>query len=222
MIDRFQEKINEYVAKYKDLSVSQKLKITFKIKNGIALNDNEMFFDAILASALIKKVLREDVLLLGDEVLDIELPLLKLENEGIEFYTASLVKLKGKQITERMRRKFDENYLIYCESKKIDIQRGEFKSLNKPYVVYLVDELVFYAIGNKDEVEELLKEIDSLGGKRKLGYGLIKEVAVEEVDECKIFRRVPYETQGIPGRIEPPYWLSREWNLYKEEYMKEI
>jgi len=215
---KFQKRINEYVEKYDNLDMSQKLKITFKVKNGISLNDNKLFFDAILASALIKRVLKDDVILLGDEVLDIKLPLLELENDDISFYAASLVVLEGKQITEKLKRRFDEDYLIYCESKKIDIQRGEFKALNKPYVVYLVDEVNFYAIGNKKEVEDLLTEIDNLGGKRKLGYGFVRDVKVKEVEDCKIFRRIPNRMKGYPGRVNPPYWLHSDWCLYEEKY----
>jgi hypothetical protein len=216
MKEQFQKRIDEYCEKYKNICKEQKLKITFNIKNGIALNRGEVFFDAILASALLQKVLQNDFILLGDEIFDLELPLKKLENDGIEYYAASLVKLKGKTITERLRRKFDEQYLIYCESKKIDIQRGEFKSLNKPYLVYLIDELVFYAIGNKKEVEELLSIVDCIGGKRKLGYGRVLDVKVEEVKDCKVYRRIPNKTKGIPGRVNPPYFLNSGWVLYEE------
>ena len=93
------------------------------------------------------------------------------------------------------------------------------KTVYKPYIIYLIDELVFYAIGNKEGIESLLGEVNSLGGKRKFGHGLVENIRVEEVSDCKIFRRVPYKTQGIPGRIKPPYWANNDWNLYKEEYI---
>ena len=64
--------------------------------------------------------------------------------------------------------------------------RGFFKAYRNPLVYHTISEIVFYASGDKAEIERLLKEnIAYLGKKSSQGYGKVKEWTVEIIDEDK-------------------------------------
>lgn len=103
---------------------------------------------------------------------------------------------------------------------------GEFRAYRIPNIIRVVKGgiITFYAIGHKAEVEELLSLIPAVGKKCSVGWGMVKEWIVEEIDEdytlfhpdYGLMRPLPVEeadekVKGYPilqYAVKPPYWKN--------------
>lgn len=110
---------------------------------------------------------------------------------------------------------------------KVDTARGMYKAFDTPLAYISTPKIVFYAVGNKPEVERLLKtRISHVGKKRSQGYGRIGEITVEDCAvDYSVFRddvlQRPIPASGCPWGFadpveayyayKPPYW--RRGNL---------
>lgn len=87
--------------------------------------------------------------------------------------------------------------------KKIDIATGLSKGFRIPYnITHLEnDELVWYCLGDREAITDLLGDVRHLGGLRGVGHGLLKELTVEPVAPWDGF---PVLRDGFPLRALPP------------------
>lgn len=99
---------------------------------------------------------------------------------------------------------------------------GPYKAYRMPQIIRLVSEIEFYAMGNAEKVEELLKYIVAIGKKPSAGWGLVREWEVQPWPEdwstkgpYGIMRPMPVDQyQPSPGEsyvirdcaIKPPAW----------------
>lgn len=101
---------------------------------------------------------------------------------------------------------------------------GGFKSYYKKRDLLLTDYMIFHAYGNKEEVGRLLKTLNGIGKKVAIGFGKIKRIEVNEVeDDYSLFtpngkpsRNLPVKdfpnlkSQIIASRTMSPYWSKRD------------
>lgn len=199
------------------------MRVVFELASPIV--GGEHFFDGLLTTAALFQALGRDALYLDPniEILDVELPIFSTVMGGHRIWHASMVDLtKARMRTDKIKKRFDEEYLNWCKNKKINIGSGKFKAVNMPYPVYLVDKIEFYAKGDIAEVKQLLSRVKAIGGKRQIGYGRIKSFTVDPMDEDISLskRRTPAKDispgyrYGV-GRVEPPYFLPTGHTMYK-------
>ncbi len=212
------KKILRQNEEFANLKKEDYLKITFEIENGVVAKDGFLFFDGILASCAIKRALKDDYVFVEENEFDfVDLPLyskfFEVGGRSLRVFYASHLKLGDRKTIDKWRKRFDDKFLRYCDTKVIDTQRGFFKSYNMPYTIYLVDKLTFCVKGNGEMVARLLRYLDGIGGLRKLGHGKIKSTKIEKVDYCEIIRRIPTDNitpgqlLGI-GAVTPPYFKN--------------
>lgn len=107
---------------------------------------------------------------------------------------------------------------------KVDIKRGYFKAFDMPLTYVSTPTVTFYANGNRDEISRLLAaHISHIGKKRSQGYGKIKTINIETIDEDKSILadgklQRPIPVKGCPYKFanpieayyayHPPYWRT--------------
>lgn len=94
----------------------------------------------------------------------------------------------------------------------VNVQSGYYKAQRKPNAVFLVPRLWWCCVGNKDEVERLLRHIPAIGKRRNIGFGRVREWRVEYADEdLSDARAIPDEQGSERMGIRPPYWLNQHY-----------
>jgi CRISPR type IV-associated protein Csf3 len=102
-----------------------------------------------------------------------------------------------------------------AKSDKVLIASGRFKAWNKPYPTRLALKLVWYCVGDPNELRRCLDEVTHLGKLGSAGLGRILEWTVEECDEDysvdrggQLMRTMPLSHGGLiptTAPIRPPY-----------------
>lgn len=204
------------------------LKITVGLKTPIALGYPWIHFDSLLAHLLVKIELGEDYyrlpakiprFFLGDPRLKkrVALPLKTYK----DFYIASVGIIDGEPIVFNYYKKGDFPF----PRGKIRRGSGFFKDFNLKTVYIPARRIVFYATGEKDEIMRALKHLVAIGKERNIGFGFVKEVVVEEMDEeygliknglC--MRPIPvkylsYYEDAAWVSYKPPYWAKETIDL---------
>ena len=111
-------------------------------------------------------------------------------------------------------------------NRKVATAKGEFASKRIPFMTTATEQIIWYALGERDEIELILSTVTSIGKKRRRGYGRVRRWEIDRVDEDlsvwsgdEIMRPVPVQllaALGIAGDFEtdytgyrPPYWSGR-------------
>lgn len=172
----------------------ENLKITAKMQTQICFNDF-LRLDCILSAAKAKEILKSDYYLNPKQNGDLQLVTDTLSeflkfNEKLKVFHASCA-TAGKEFVTAYSKRWSggKDRCVKFKGKgkqEIDTMRGFFKAYRNPLVYHTIPEVVFYASGDKAEIERLLKEnIAYLGKKSSQGYGKVKEWTVEIIDEDK-------------------------------------
>lgn len=119
-------------------------------------------------------------------------------------------------------RRFDDQYEQYIDFKgkrgKVSASSGRYKAYRTPLNVLLFDYLEWYAVGDIDEVRELVEMVVAIGKKPAQGFGLVDRWEIvpwdddwSEVRDGKVTRALPRLPDGCRGIIKPfglrpPYW----------------
>jgi len=183
------EMVEKRRKEYEKLS-KQPLKIIFKMKNEICLNDYLML-DSLLAYAVLKDVWGDNFEnnTNSDNLIDVPLPLKRTDE--VWHASAGIFEIAAKDKASWKKRFDDENsHLVDKEKKrsgkyglKIDVGSRNMKAYSMPVQLYLTREIFFYANGHAGEIQKLLeKHIHSAGKKRSQGYGFINEIIVKAID----------------------------------------
>lgn len=101
---------------------------------------------------------------------------------------------------------------------------GQYRAYRTPCVIRTVKDgnIVFYCVGHKDKILDLLSYIPAVGKKPSMGWGLVQEWSIEEINEDYSYMHPDYglmrptptdeaELNGYPIRnygIKPPYWKN--------------
>jgi hypothetical protein len=121
------------------------------------------------------------------------------------------------ETVQRWRKRWDQRHEALADfgknKRKVDVQRGEFKSYDMPIRIVVVPEVWFiFESDNVPEVERLVaKHIFSIGKKRTVGHGEIAGFSIEPCSD-KIIRPIPEcLCSGASGDVrfctwKPPYW----------------
>lgn len=170
------------------------LKITAKMQTQICFNDF-LRLDCILSAAKAKELLKSDYYLNPKQSGDLQLVIDTLSeflkfNEKLKVFHASCA-TDGKEFVTAYSKRWNsgKDGCVKFKGKgkqEIDTLRGFFKAYRNPLVYHTISEIVFYANGDKAEVERLLNNnIAYLGKKSSQGYGRVKEWIIKEIDSDK-------------------------------------
>lgn len=154
------------------------LKITANMASPVVIN-HDLLLDTILIT---KKAVE---LKLDAQTLN---PLKPLEVQDVVQYfgdipLCSKAFFKGVDSKNVYYKRFDEDNEYFADTKKIKIGSGRYKNYANTLKVTDVAEIVFYALGNKEEIKRLLSWVYALGKKESQGYGIVREWIVEELKE---------------------------------------
>ena len=108
--------------------------------------------------------------------------------------------------------------------KKVDTTRGEFKKSIIGFEALNIPSIYFYVKGNREYIEELLKDLKYVGKKGSAGFGIVKKVEVEEIEKDKSFmldeftpaKPLPCDKWNVKSkkvafyRALPPYYLKED------------
>lgn len=121
------------------------------------------------------------------------------------------------------------NYLD-MDKGKISDSVGLYRAYRNPNLIRIVKDsrIVFYAVGHKEEVQELLNLMIAVGKKPSMGYGFVKKWIVEDFDEDYTIEHPQYglmrpiEVEKSDKKydcpimnygIRPPYWKPQNMRL---------
>ena len=157
------------------------LKITAKMASPVVINH-----DLMLDTLLITKKAVE--LKLDAQTLD---PLKPLEVQDIVQYfgdipLCSKAFFEGIDSKNVYYKRFDEDNEYFADTKKIKIGSGKYKNYANTLKVTDVAEIVFYAKGNKSEIERILSWVYALGKKESQGYGIVFNTQGQVKDRAKL------------------------------------
>lgn len=192
------------------------LEITFYLDGtGIIMDPNEpLHLDALLAWALIGNYINLDNIGKSDKPYDCPLPLEKWEINGHWGWKASAL-FPGEYQYESIqywRKKFRQKRIEKMKG-SVNTVQGIYREHNVPMCLLLTEKMVCYAVGDKEKIEEALKEIRYLGKKTAYGKGKIIKIKVESCDDDysmekdgKTMRWLPRKKGSRCVRCRPPYW----------------
>lgn len=107
--------------------------------------------------------------------------------------------------------------LLKLRTSKPNLAGGPFKSSAYHYPVLWAC-LVAFCVGDKQAIENLLKDCDQIGGRRGVGSGKIQSIevsAIQEMDCNWMYRAMPVDAANLKGQgeyaqamkgLRPPYW----------------
>lgn len=203
----------------------KKYKITFNFKTPISFIDAPTF-DGILSYAYVRELFEQQgkqfvqKLSYSDkEIIDYSKMPLNMHPDGY-FYASIMLFDDSKAVEDiqKWRKRWDakhDNIADFGKNiRKIDTQRGTFKSYDVPISTKLVSQSWFvFCSDNITEVERLIKKwIHFIGKKRSQGYGEIESFTIEETEDmiARPIPKNPNEWKNVTKinfcTYKPPYW----------------
>lgn len=179
----------------------ENLKITFNMATPVAVMEY-FYFDSILAAAVVKEKYGEnyyDIKPTEKELKKIELPL----EMKYGVWCGSVGFGENREYIGSWSKRWDDkndDIVRFGKGKeRIDIRSGQFKNYHMPLVIKSYKNIVFYARGEYEEIINLLNNhIYYVGKKASQGYGEIKSIIVEKINEdYSLFK------DGVPTRPIP-------------------
>jgi len=200
----------------------------FKVGSPVCITTPWISFDGLIAHLLLLWNLGEDYFITPKKlpILEFVSPsrgkqgfYLPLKKTG-KIYHASVSQFipNALKITQIYKR-FEPQFASSLKKKKISIGSGEFRSyiLQEPYVP--CREVIFYAYGDMNLVQELIENyLVGLGNDVRIGFGIIRDVVFEKMDEDYsiiadgiAMRPIPIEMceeyeEAVYLAYRPPYW----------------
>lgn len=214
----------------------QNLKITAKMRTAVCFSEY-LRFDCILSAAKAKELLADKYYLQGkqyssaDTVIETLSKFLKF-NEKLGVFHASCAVSDNEFVTaysKRWNSGLDRAVKFKGKGRaEIDTARGFFKAYRNPLVYHVMPEIVFYAVGDKAEIERLLQNIAYLGKKSSQGYGEVSEWIVEVISEDKsifdgekLMRMIPCVSYVEAGYSVPADMNTAELAIIPPAYRAE-
>lgn len=198
------------------------LRVTATVAGHVSLPWGYVHLDGILAAEIAARRGLPPPHIGG--LVEIELPL-ERHATGFWMASASESQIEESIVLFRQRRFPFAEALARGDARlrRIDTTVGRQKNTRIPVeACYLKDSLmVFYALGDLDQVREILSTVRAVGSQRGSGKGEVSQWTVEPCDEWDGFpvlrdgrplRHLPGDHQGVTdgekriGRLSPPYW----------------
>lgn len=208
------------------------LQVSAKLQNSVCGNDPHFPIDGILLYAEMKEIFGDgmpDPKFLDKLSYPDTMPLAKKHAEtDYWYYAASFAQYENHgEYIQRWHKRFRDEYAHLIDfrgrRKRVIIGQGEYKAYQMPLVSYIVDDMIWYVVGEKERIEYLLNKIPFIGKKRAQGQGLVLEWEVKEIAEdwsemrggkwtrsipAPLFADVPLKPgiQYVYRSYRPPYW----------------
>jgi len=182
------------------------LAITARLMGAISMPDRPLAIDALLAYAV---VLCDHIVPAStpDEVVPIEIPIEREPGGRFHLCSHAIYTVEATETRWQNRRPvIPEAQAMGRSIKRIQISAGLSKGYRIPYEAIHVegDELRWWAIGDRAEIEDLLGLIGHLGKKRAAGLGRVAEWLVEPCEPWG--EGFPVVLDGQPLRPLPRDW----------------
>lgn len=217
----------------------QLLKVTFRLAGKYIPPEigGGIHLDGLLAAMKVARAIQNKEIGPGGDIrslqsLDGIIDVAKYEDSNV--YKASIIRvptIDSEQLTLTRRTEIDAiclgtvgegGFLLNNGNKnKIDLGKGQYRN----WVFYLptsevMGEAIAYCVGDKDKIEDLLRDVRHIGRKGTIGYGKVMAIKVEEAlnDGDKwLDRHLPLEAEIVHmhvgeshahshGSITAPYW----------------
>jgi len=221
-------------------------KITFKLKSPICFIDIPIF-DSILSYCYMKeyhsdKMVFKDLTISKDNLIDFrkfnDFPI-KLHESGLYFISSYMFydTEKYKNFTGTWKKRWANQYDFIADfgknKRKIDINKGKFKSYDMPLNLHSIKEVWFYFDSdNIKKIEYLIyKHLFGIGKKTSQGYGEIQEMSIEQIDYNpfeKTIRPIPIKSLNlsdsektklmIEGKIKMSCYYPVYYNIEAMEF----
>lgn len=206
----------------------QALVITATLETAVAF-ERPIHLDALLAAAV---ALRDGLTPAAHEgeMIEIDIPLARSSCGRYHLASVGLGEVDCHEL-KYINRRFpisEAQWLGDEKLKRIDLSAGPQKHFRVPLETRHLrgDELVFYAVGDRAQVAELLALITHLGRRRAIGLGRVRRWKVDACAswegfpvlsrEGRALRNLPLETAGLRefelgyDRMTYPYWLASD------------
>ncbi|MBW2084456.1 MAG: hypothetical protein JRI54_00270 [Deltaproteobacteria bacterium] len=202
----------------------QPLKITAYMQTGkIATYDLFLPLDSILAEVWIRlnhpeAMIASQSSIMPENLIVPDLPLEKRGEDDDWYWACSFAcgKPQREEIVHWHKRlDFDDaqKYIDFGKKRgKVNVKSGQYKNYRMPLVTYLMPKLEWYAVGEKNKIEILLKYVTHIGKKRSQGFGRVVRWTVGEwPEDLSYLRAIPDENGDVEMGIRSPYWLAWQW-----------
>ncbi len=150
-----------------------------------------------------------------------DLPIQKEQWRGDWWYQVSRPLFDCKLVhTKHLHRRFNAQEAEKYVSKVGVVQttKGAYKNARLPVKLFITSAVVWYVNGDKQAIEQLLKDVTHIGSNRRAGHGAVSHWTIEDhnnIDDCRFNRALPVEfaaEHGVTGiamdwAIKPPYTL---------------
>jgi hypothetical protein len=193
-------------------------KITFFLSSPLSLTHPWIHFDGVVGYLQVRRVLGEDFFLLSkktryDFPLHEKFPI--AYHKGIPCASVSIFENTRYKL-EVMYKRFEERWA--GGKKKVYRGSGTFRDFMLQHLYVPTKTVVFYARADIEILRELLKDLVGLGDNWRVGWGAIREFAMEEMGEDWSMVANAVAMRPIPVRFlkshedtallawRPPYW----------------
>lgn len=196
------------------------LQVTFHLDRGAGTcydPYNPIHLDGLLQWLLLPLQRTKRVLQRDEPPEEIRLPLLDATVRGVQIWRASALFIPEDDAEKPtdvrfFRKKFDTAHISAARG-NVNLASGTFRDYNLAIPVRHLSRLVAYTYGNRHRLEQLLKRLPCIGGKRHRGLGRIESVSVMEIDEERSLTWRGVAMRWLPDpnglrfvRPRPPYW----------------
>jgi hypothetical protein len=198
------------------------LRVVFYMRTPVALGFPWIFFDSLLAHVALREELGERYFSLPTKTPVDRIPELPLK-KWRDVYVASVSIFEPE--TEMAVYQFYKRGDFPFPRGKIRRGSGFFKDFIIRAAYVPAHRVVFYATGEFEAVRRLAAKVSALGKERNVGFGAVKGVSVEEVEEEWGLVRDGLAMRPIPVRLlkryedaaylayKPPYWAKESVEL---------
>ncbi len=207
-------------------------KITFELSSQICFIDRPVF-DSILARCYILEKyggIEQNLSIDNVDSFD-DLPIKK---HGDGYFLSSIMFFdKALNSTgswkKRWQNKHDGMVDFGKTKRRVQINKGGFKSYDTPLNLYSIKKIWFYFEGDPDKVRHLVsKRLVGIGKKVSQGFGWFSrfEITASDKDfDTELLRPIPLGKTKLPGELrycgwKPPYWLPE--NMCNCVYPKDL
>jgi CRISPR type IV-associated protein Csf3 len=196
------------------------LRIEATLQSPIVLYD-PIFLDSILTLAVHISQGRYESPINFEDIIYVDIPLEKCR----DVWCASAGMFVSRESKEVWHKKFASEYeemIDFAGNKEAIVTgNGPYRSYAMPLIVSSTPRVIWFARGDKVEVEKLLTYITALGKKRAIGYGQIAKWVVTEIENDRsitmpggVSRHIPTDYGDYPNNkrsvsYKPPYWDRR-------------
>jgi len=198
------------------------LRVAFFLRTPVALGFPWIFFDSLLAHVALREELGERYYSLPTKIPIDRIPDLPLKRwRGVYVASVSVFEPEAELSVYQFYKRGDFPF----PRGKIRRGSGFFKDFIIRAAYVPAHKVVFYATGELEGVERLVKKVSALGKERNVGFGAVKEVRVEETEEEWGLVRDGLAMRPIPVKLlrryedaaylayKPPYWAKESVDL---------